>query len=86
MHAFDAQWGQFANWLCGSENEHALASLVVGALVHLARHMQTGCPRSTALAIWFLARIAQNDAADEHLRGQAQALMEILERDVFLAR
>ncbi len=57
------------------------ARMVAGALAHLARHMETGCPRSAYLAAMLLEQVANDPDADEHLRAHARELVEILERD-----
>lgn len=57
------------------------ARMVAGALAHLARHMETGCPRAATLAALLLARIAADPEADRHLRRHAAELVDILERD-----
>lgn len=62
-------------------NEHPPARMVAGALAHLARHMETGCPRSAYLAAMLLERIATDQGADAHLRTHARELVGILERD-----
>jgi hypothetical protein len=61
--------------------EQPPARMVAGALAHLARHMETGCPRSAVLASMLLERVAADPAADAHLRRHARELVEILERD-----
>jgi len=55
--------------------------MVAGALAHLARHMTTGCPRAAEIAALLLARVAEDDEADPHLRAHARELVDILERD-----
>ncbi len=62
-------------------DEPAPARLVAGALAHLARHMETGCPRAGAQAILLLSKIAQDEEADAHLRRHARELVEVLERE-----
>lgn len=57
------------------------ARLVAGALAHLARHMETGCPRASSLAILLLDKVANDVEADAHLRRHARELVEVLERD-----
>lgn len=57
------------------------ARMVAGALAHLAKHMETGCPRAAHLAAMLLARIATDEEADAHLRAHARELVEVLERD-----
>lgn len=57
------------------------ARMVAGALAHLAKHMETGCPRSAHLAAMLLEQVANDQDADEHLRAHARELVEILERD-----
>lgn len=61
--------------------EQPPARMVAGALAHLARHMETGCPRSAHLAAMLLERVANDHEADDHLRRHARELVEILERD-----
>lgn len=60
------------------------ARMVAGALAHLARHMETGCPRAGHLAAMLLDEVATNVEADPHLRAHARELGEILERDSLL--
>jgi len=62
-------------------SEQPPARLVAGALAHLARHMETGCPRSGHQAALLLTKIADDDEADDHLRRHARELVEILERE-----
>lgn len=57
------------------------ARMVAGALAHLARHMETGCPRSAWLAAMLLEQVAGDPEADAHLRNHARELVEILEHD-----
>lgn len=57
------------------------ARMVAGALAHLARHLQTGCPRASRLAAMLLARVAGDAEADGPLRTHAAELVEILERE-----
>lgn len=57
------------------------ARMVAGALAHLAKHMETGCPRSAYLAAMLLEQVANDVEADAHLRAHARELVEILERD-----
>ncbi|MBL8486606.1 MAG: hypothetical protein JNK22_05940 [Rhodocyclaceae bacterium] len=57
------------------------ARMVAGALAHLARHMETGCPRAATLAALLLGRIAADPEADGHLRRHAAELVDILEGD-----
>jgi len=66
-------------------DEPAPAHLVAGALAHLARHMETGCPRAGTLAILLLSKIAQDEEADAHLRRHARDLVEVLEREDVVA-
>ena len=61
--------------------EQPPARLVAGALAHLARHMETGCPRASHLAILLLAKVADDPEADPHLRRHARDLVEVLERE-----
>ncbi|MBX3649355.1 MAG: hypothetical protein KF853_13270 [Rhodocyclaceae bacterium] len=61
------------------------ARMVAGALAHLARHMETGCPRAAHLAAMLLERVATDPEADAHLREHARELVDILERDTALA-
>lgn len=55
--------------------------MLAGALSHLARHMETGCPRASYLAAMLLEQVAADATADVHLRQHARELVEILERD-----
>lgn len=55
--------------------------MLAGALSHLARHMETGCPRASYLAAMLLEQVAADATADAHLRRHARELVEILERD-----
>lgn len=57
------------------------ARMVAGALAHLAKHMETGCPRSAYLAAMLLEQVANDTEADDHLRAHARDLVDILERD-----
>lgn len=57
------------------------SSLIAGALAHLARHMETGCPRASSLAILLLEKVASDAKADAHLRRHARELVNVLERD-----
>lgn len=57
------------------------ARMVAGALAHLARHMETGCPRAAFLAAMLLEQVATDPEADGHLRAHARELVEILERE-----
>ena len=57
------------------------ARMVAGALAHLARHMETGCPRAGYLAALLLEQVANDSEADDHLRRHARELVEILERE-----
>lgn len=61
--------------------EQPPARMVAGALAHLARHMETGCPRAGHLAAMLLEKIAGDPEADSHLRAHARDLVEVLERD-----
>ncbi len=65
-------------------NEQPPARMVAGALAHLARHMQTGCPRAGHLAAMLLDQVANDLDADTHLRAHARELVDILERDTLL--
>ncbi len=60
-------------------SEQPPARMVAGALAHLARHMETGCPRSAHLAALLLERVASDPEADGHLRRHARELVDILE-------
>lgn len=57
------------------------ARMVAGALAHLVRHMETGCPRAGYLAALLLEQVANDPEADAHLRRHARELVEILDRD-----
>lgn len=61
--------------------EQPPARMVAGALAHLARHMETGCPRSAYLAAMLLEKVANDPEADDHLRRHARELVDILDRD-----
>lgn len=61
--------------------EQPPARMVAGALAHLARHMETGCPRSAYLAALLLEKVASDPEADAHLRRHARELVEILDRE-----
>ncbi|MCM2308246.1 MAG: hypothetical protein NDI91_12395 [Sulfuritalea sp.] len=61
--------------------EQPPARMVAGALAHLARHMESGCPRAGHLAAMLLEKVAGDPEADSHLRAHARDLVEILERD-----
>jgi hypothetical protein len=63
------------------QTEQPPARMVAGALAHLARHMETGCPRSAVLAAMLLERVANDAEADAHLRRHARELVDILGRD-----
>lgn len=65
-------------------NAQPPARMVAGALVQLARHMQTGCPRAGHLAAMLLDQVANDLDADTHLRDHARELVDILERDALL--
>lgn len=62
-------------------SEQPPSRMVAGALAHLARHMETGCPRAAYLAAMLLEQVAFDPEADPHLREHARELFEILERD-----
>lgn len=62
-------------------DEQPPARLVAGALAHLARHMETGCPRAASLAILLLDKVANDPEADGHLRRHARDLVDVLERE-----
>jgi hypothetical protein len=64
-----------------SHDEQPPARLLAGALAHLARHMETGCPRASSLAILLLGKVANDPDADTHLRKHARELVEVLERE-----
>lgn len=55
--------------------------MLAGALAHLARHMESGCPRAAYLAAMLLEQVVADPQADPHLRQHARQLVEILERD-----
>jgi hypothetical protein len=55
--------------------------MVAGALAHLARHMETGCPQAAYLAAMLLEKVASDPDADTHLRRHARELVDILDRD-----
>ena len=61
--------------------ENETAQMVSGALGHLARHMNTGCPRAAELAALLLTRVAEDAEAEPQLREHARELVDILERD-----
>lgn len=61
--------------------EQPPARMVAGALAHLARHMETGCPRAAYLAAMLLEKVANDPEADAHLRRHAHELVDILDRD-----
>lgn len=63
------------------QNANTPARTVAGALAHLARHMETGCPRSAYLAALLLNNVANDPEADAHLRKHARELVEIIEKD-----
>lgn len=62
-------------------SEQVPARMVAGALAHLARHMETGCPRAARRAAMLLDRVANDPEADAHLRSHARELVDILDRD-----
>ena len=64
-----------------SVSDSSPANLVAGALAHLGTHMATGCPRAAYLAAMLLEKVANDPAADDHLRRHAGELAEILDRD-----
>lgn len=64
-----------------NEPTSAPARMIAGALAHLAKHMETGCPRAAYLAAMLLENLADDRAADAHLRAHARELVDILERD-----
>jgi hypothetical protein len=55
--------------------------MVAGALAHLAKHMETGCPRAAYLAAMLLEKVANDPEADDHLRRHARELVDILDDD-----
>ena len=61
--------------------EQPPARMVAGVLAHLARHMETGCPRAGHLAAMLLEQVANDTEADAHLRAHARELVDILERE-----
>ncbi len=68
------------NDLPGHDGRGAHGELA-GVLAHLARHMETGCPRAGSIAALLLERIAANPDADGHLRRHAAGLAELLQRE-----
>jgi hypothetical protein len=64
-----------------SQTRQPPARMVAGALAHLARHMETGCPRAGYLAAMLLEQVANDPEADTHLRRHARELVEVLERE-----
>ena len=63
-----------------TDHEQPPARMAAGALAHLAKHMETGCPRSARLAVMLLDQVADDSEADAHLRAHARQLVEVLER------
>lgn len=57
------------------------ATMLAGALAHLARHMETGCPRAASLAALLLGHVATDTGTDVGLRTHARELVDILEQD-----
>ncbi|MES2880037.1 MAG: hypothetical protein V4713_16620 [Pseudomonadota bacterium] len=57
------------------------ARMLAGALAHLAKHMESGCPRAAYLATMLLEQVIADPQTDPHLRHHARQLVEILERD-----
>lgn len=55
--------------------EQPPARMVTGALAHLARHMESGCPRAGRLAAMLLDQVANDVEADEVANGQFGASM-----------
>jgi hypothetical protein len=64
-----------------STHEQSPVRIVAGALAHLARYMDRGCPRAAYLAALLLDKVANDSDADDPLRCHARELVEILERD-----
>lgn len=64
-----------------TQTQQPPARMVAGALAHLARHMETGCPRAGYLAALLLEQVANDPEADDHLRRHARELVDILERE-----
>jgi hypothetical protein len=62
-------------------SEQPPVRMVAGALAHLAKHIETGCPRAARLAAILLDRVARDADADAHLRDHARELVDILERN-----
>lgn len=69
------------NELNGARNAPLPARMLAGALAHLGRHMETGCPRAAYLATMLLEQVVADPQSDPHLRHHAQQLVDILERD-----
>lgn len=59
----------------------APTQLIAGALVHLATHLETACPRAAHRARLLLAELAACRGSCEALREPAVALSELLDRD-----
>ena len=64
-----------------ARNAQPPARMLAGALAHLAKHMESGCPRAAYLATMLLEQVVANPQTDSHLPHHAQQLVEILERD-----
>lgn len=58
------------------------AHIVAGALAHLARHLDSGCPRAARLAALLLDRLAADGDADAELRHHAGDLAKALQRSM----